>query len=191
MKVFIDLGACAGDSIKLFRAGKIVKRDDLSEFKVIGFEAAPWCRKPEIINKAVGTYDGKVKLAFNKSRRLASTIESDNSLFTNGIKPFHPKRPTPRPNNVQIREVEIIDFSKWLKDNFTKDDYIILKLDIEGTEFPILEKMIKDNTLELINEVFCEFHSFHLGEEYKLKEEFIKSKFKELGIKFIDWELYD
>jgi FkbM family methyltransferase len=55
-------------------------------------------------------------------------------------------------------KVDCVDFSYWLKQNFTKDDYIHLKLDIEGAEYQVLQKMIDDGSIDLISELVCEWH---------------------------------
>ena len=52
----------------------------------------------------------------------------------------------------------MIDFSRWLSANFSIRDYIIVKMDIEGAEYEVLEKMIRDGTLQMVNELYVEFH---------------------------------
>ena len=47
--------------------------------------------------------------------------------------------------------IPIIDLSLWIQENTYKDDYVILKLDVEGAEFDILRKMIKDGTFQWID----------------------------------------
>ena len=44
-----------------------------------------------------------------------------------------------------------IDLSDWIKKHTTKDDYVIFKLDVEGAEFGILDKMLKDKTFAWID----------------------------------------
>jgi len=60
-------------------------------------------------------------------------------------------------------QVEAFDFSRWLASNFTERDYVIIKMDIEGAEYEVLEKMIQDGTLQLVNELHVEFHQ-HMNE---------------------------
>lgn len=55
-------------------------------------------------------------------------------------------------------KVKSIDFSKWIKENIDPVDHVILVLDIEGAEYDVLEKMIKDDTSALIDELFVEYH---------------------------------
>ena len=54
--------------------------------------------------------------------------------------------------------VETVDFSIWVKNNLNKSDYIILKMDIEGAEYEVISKMIKDNSFSYINELWIEWH---------------------------------
>ncbi len=65
--------------------------------------------------------------------------------------------------------IQCFDFSKWLTDNFTKDDEIYLKMDIEGAEFEILKKMINDGSIRLITWLAVEFHDFIYKEFTPLK----------------------
>ena len=60
-------------------------------------------------------------------------------------------------------EVECIDFSYWLKNNFNNNDHIIVKMDIEGAEYDIIEKMLNDNTFEYINQLYIEWHNKKLN----------------------------
>ena len=55
-------------------------------------------------------------------------------------------------------QVDAIDFSAWLGHNFTEDDYVIIKMDIEGAEYSVLEKVIVDNNHHIIDELIVEFH---------------------------------
>jgi FkbM family methyltransferase len=54
--------------------------------------------------------------------------------------------------------VEAIDFSEWLRENFRAEDYVIVKMDIEGAEYDVLEKVVRDGSLCLIDELIVEFH---------------------------------
>lgn len=81
-------------------------------------------------------------------------------------KPLHAGRRVDSSSLVDTRAVDLdkdtmvpcIDFSQWLKREFTSDDFIHLKLDIEGAEYEVLQKMMADKTIELIKELVCEWH---------------------------------
>ena len=55
--------------------------------------------------------------------------------------------------------IECIDFSQWLANNFKKEDHITLSMDIEGSEYDVLNKMIEDDTISFINKLTIEFHA--------------------------------
>jgi len=55
--------------------------------------------------------------------------------------------------------IPCIDFSSFIKENFSKEDFILIKMVIEGSEYDLLEKMIEDGTIEFVNHLFVEWHS--------------------------------
>lgn len=63
-------------------------------------------------------------------------------------------------------EVDCVDFSEWIRNNIKPYYNLTLKLDIEGAEYKVLWKMIKDGTISFIKKLFVEFHTEHLGEEH-------------------------
>lgn len=62
--------------------------------------------------------------------------------------------------------VECFDFSNFILKNLNKEDFIVIKLDIEGAEYPVLEKMIKDDTLSYVNVLYVEWHNHMLTNKY-------------------------
>lgn len=51
-----------------------------------------------------------------------------------------------------------IDAVKFLKETVTKDDFVILKMDIENYEWDVLDAMERAGVMELIDEFFVELH---------------------------------
>ncbi|MFL6233066.1 MAG: FkbM family methyltransferase [Thermoanaerobaculia bacterium] len=54
--------------------------------------------------------------------------------------------------------VKCIDFSRWIRRNFSPRDHLVVKMDIEGAEYPVLEKMMAEGTIDYIAELIVEFH---------------------------------
>ena len=54
--------------------------------------------------------------------------------------------------------VQSIDFSRWVRKTFRRTDHLIVKMDIEGAEYPVLERMVADGTIDYIDELIIEFH---------------------------------
>jgi FkbM family methyltransferase len=63
-------------------------------------------------------------------------------------------------------KVRTIDLSRWLRKNTSMFDYVILKLDVEGAEYDVLENMIRDRTIRRINHLFVEWHWDKIGVPY-------------------------
>jgi FkbM family methyltransferase len=56
-------------------------------------------------------------------------------------------------------EVPSIDFAAWLRDNTRPDDFVVLKLDVEGAEYPIIDHLLKGDAAGRIDILFIEFHN--------------------------------
>jgi len=54
--------------------------------------------------------------------------------------------------------VPVIRLSDWIKDCFTKNDYLYIKMDIEGMEFLLVEDLIATGCLCIIKEMDIEWH---------------------------------
>jgi FkbM family methyltransferase len=57
--------------------------------------------------------------------------------------------------------VKCIDISKFLKQvcDEIRPDFVVVKMDVEGAEYTILDRMIEDKTIELIDILLIEFHA--------------------------------
>jgi len=150
-KVFLDCGGNIGQSIKRFKKSKRYDKD----FIIHSWEPVDCLSKfyrdqPDITfhNKAVWTYDGEITFFLDVSkgprRSLGSTI-------------FKEKK-SRRLNRKNPATVPCVDFGKWVKDNLSKEDFIILKVDIEGAEYEVLEKMIEDGSINYIDDLYIEWH---------------------------------
>lgn len=82
-------------------------------------------------------------------------------------------------------DVNCIDFSSFLKNNVNKEDYVLCKMDIEGAEYEVLGKLIDDNTINLIDEIYIEWHNHLLKENYNT-EMFIE-EIQKRNIKVVNW----
>lgn len=146
MKYFIDCGSYDGDSIEQFYNWyKLI--DDPTEYNIFAFEPNPTVMaraKERLTNKKVVFSDNAVWIE-NGTKEFSvydvgSTLMESKSTWDKGVK----------------IEVDTVDFSEWIK-NF-KGDYVVVKLDVEGAEFPILQKMIKDKTIDIPDLMLVEFH---------------------------------
>jgi len=162
-KVYIDCGSYKGGTIRSF----IKNREYDKDFIIYSFEALEaYAGKQEkvlknvismeninLIKKVVWIYDGEIDFYASGRRagRAGSILKNKKS----------------RRNRATV--LPCLDFSKWIIDNFNKDDYIILKMDIEGAEFEVLNKMIKDKSIEYINRLYLEKHTKRYDGEIDFK----------------------
>jgi len=154
MNVYIDLGAFRGLYVRRFRKSSMYK----AGCKMYAFECNSHVRNidygsdTKLIRSAAWIYDGE--LNFYISKKSPSVVQG-SSVYkekrTGNLDKEHPQK------------IPCIDFSKWIKDNFQKEDNIIIKMNIEGAEYDILEKMIADGTIDYINTLFCQFHWQRIG----------------------------
>lgn len=65
-----------------------------------------------------------------------------------------------RDNPITVR---CINFSRWMQDNLRSSDYVILKLDIEGAEYDVLQRMLDDGSISIVKKLYIEFHQKKIG----------------------------
>ncbi len=159
----IDCGGWKGDSVDKLRK-------KFGDYYVYTFEANPDFKKyykfenHKLINKAVWIYNGEVDFYLESREGVGSSI----------IK---------KSNTDRKIKVPCLDFSKWIINTFKKEDNIILKMDIEGAEYKVLGKMIKDGSIDYIDKLLVEFHSQKYPETATQKEKELL-----LGLKIETWD---
>jgi FkbM family methyltransferase len=144
--VFIDGGAHIGETVLAFEKSTLFSKH---AWQVVSFEPNPGL-VPQIPNRpwatvreeAIWTHDGELEFQFSDQETLGGSVVDSVVKF-------------PVMKNVKVHS---IDFGQWLKKNFNKTDVVYVKFDIEGAEYPVLEQMLKDGTMELVDRFYIEFH---------------------------------
>ncbi|MEM9400230.1 MAG: FkbM family methyltransferase [Verrucomicrobiota bacterium] len=155
-KIFIDCGA---NTFKVTR--EYMKKLPLFEF--YAFEAQPELkdevhkvlkempgRKLTFLNQAVWTKNETVH--FFLATKWGPNFKGGSTLMN------HHEKNSSQVDYENPIPVEAIDFSAWLMQNFSKEDFITIKMDIEGAEYAVLEKMLEDKSMDLVDEFLIEFH---------------------------------
>ncbi len=191
MKYYIDLGAYEGKSIEW-------SLNEYSDFNLfIGFEPIPIFYK-RIKNKF--KEENRVKMhksaaSSKDKRRVRFYVNNPKNSFADKIGKGSTLLNNKNTGNIDKNKfihVETIDFAKYIIDNFNKDDYIVLKIDIEGEEYNLLEHMVETGAIFYINKIYCEWHyhkmmkkerkDYHeVKMEYQKRHRKIIKKLKELG----------
>lgn len=150
-KVYLDCGTWVGDSIVGFK--KYFRGSD--SYDIYAFECEPRLYelltrlsteyKFEFINKAVWINDLGIDLYPGvEDMTQSSSVLIEKKKFIDKDKPIH---------------VQTIDFSQWILDTFKQNDYIVCKMNIEGAEYDVLEKMIQDKSLQYIDKLYVAWHN--------------------------------
>ena len=177
--VFIDCGAYNGNSVR-----KFIENNNYEGFLFYCFEPNKTFKKDILklrenvslcyLDKACWINNRKRKLRIGlKANNVSSTLMQDKKIK----------------GKVKLRSIECIDFSLWLKETFEpkeSNDFIVLKMNIEGAEYPVLEKMIEDDAIKLIDEFYINWHWVKMEE---ITEERHNKLFK--AIKHKPWNCYN
>lgn len=153
-KVFVDCGTNLGIVLNRF-IHELPDHDfyafepnqDLIPFIHQQVEQAPHSPRVEISHSAVWTHDGTIDLFLGHH-------ESSTVMPGKRVPPMYDQQidyssPVPVPAT---------DFSSWLRRTVTADDHVVVKMDIEGAEYPVLTKLLTDGTINLISVLYIEWH---------------------------------
>ena len=180
MIVFIDCGAHCGESI--LRA----KRQFGINAKIISFEPVPYFAKEiqkiwkdddsvDIVNAAVWIEDNINEL------QISTAITDGSSLL---------KEPAKEGQGEYLSiQVNTFDFSNFLKQFKERNFKLIVKFDIEGAEYHVLNKMIEEGTIHYVDEFWGEWHEAKTDDQKKYRKE-VFSYLKENNIAVREWEEY-
>lgn len=136
-RIFLDCGQFDGVAIRQYcvdDSWKIYSFEPETQPDVNLADLPPY----ELIEKAVWTKDGKVKFSLDPNKQASHITGIAGTDFENTI------------------SVPSIDFSKFVANLPAAE--IICSMDIEGAEFPVLRKMIKEGTITRIKALDVEFH---------------------------------
>ena len=178
-RLFIDCGGYDGCSSIKF----LLKNPD---FDCISFEPNEvlWEFYENIptllIKKAVSDFDGDVTFIIDPVDADGSSIIKEKKIDFHG---------TVDNADCPERKVPCVDLSNFILDKSKEYSEIILKLDVEGAEYLVLKKMIRDKTIDLVSKIYAEFHWQKMNldkNEHDIIYDQISSK-----IKVYDWDAQD
>lgn len=189
MKIFLDCGSNIGQEFERQPFYDMVNQDWI----IHCFEPNPLAN--EIVRQKYGkrflihecavwnedcTRELNVEFCPHENKNVGG---ASNVLQETFVKPFW----IAPENMVYTVPVQCIDFSKWMTENVDKDDHIIVKMDIEGSEYYVLDKMLKDGTIKLVDLLYVEWHEHMLTARtldliYAVKAELVAA-----GTAVIEW----
>jgi FkbM family methyltransferase len=192
--LFLDCGSNVGQGFEFFRR---YYPNNLYDY--ILFEPNPYCFRVlndkysglesegvHLKNVAVGVENTEVDFYGLEDEKGGlysvggSTLQEHNSKI-------HEKS-----NHASLR-VPSIHFPDFLVDVLQRNDYsyVILKLDIEGGEYLVLESLVKANLISRFETIYVEFHSQYMNEKfrkiYSAKEKKFMQAAKDIETRVVKW----
>ena len=55
-------------------------------------------------------------------------------------------------------QVPLLNFSRWLQQNVVAEDFVVVKMDIEGSEYEVLPSLLRSRAVTLVDELLLEVH---------------------------------
>lgn len=168
--IFIDCGAYKGKALSW-------ARKKYNDRKLYAFECNPHLSRINygddvtIIKKAIWTKDGNLRFYLNTKNPLieGNTVYKDK--ITGNIDSLHPIT------------VPCIDFSKWISSIATESDFVVVKMNVEGSEYDVLEHCIKNGTIKLIKELHIQWHYKKIPCLFKRHQELVEKLSKISSLK--------
>lgn len=157
-KIFLDCGRFDGVAIKQYCV------DDSWDIYSFDVDPQPNLDLPEhtFIEKAVWIRDEELTVSLDP-RKQASHIKGVAGT-----------------EYEQTKTVQAIDFSWFVHE--LPEATIVCSMDIEGSEFPVLRKMIKNGTLQCISVLDIEFHHRLMNDEDTESARKLIQEISELGV---------
>jgi FkbM family methyltransferase len=185
--ILIDCGAHLGQTIDCFKLSNAYKN---KKWEIYSFEAITDLSKiifkkhPDIniINKAVWINDGTINFFQTKIKK--NYIKNENLLHGQGSSLMVEKKSGDLDIENPIN-IECIDLSNWIKTNFSINDNIWLKIDIEGAEYEVLKNLIDTNIITYIKKLFIEFHYEKINLDINIHNE-LKFNLKKYNLNLIE-----
>ena len=174
-KVFIDIGGHLGESVLKFYQ----EVDDAAEYQIFSFEPLPDAftqltqnthrlKNCQLLNLAVGAEDSIVELF------------PGHSHFGEGST-LLPGKKTGAVEYTQPIKVEMVDFCRWFGENTYPTDQIVVKINIEGGEYPLVIQMLEHKLLDKISVLYVQWHAdkFESPETYRFVEDRLEKEAKD------------
>lgn len=151
-KLYLDLGANNGLTVRAF-----LESDP--DFSVVAFEPNPELARSlrsvyaspgdnvHIMEYAVWIADGVTRFFLGSDSDQSSTVLEGKAQTKRWRVDYS--------NSITV---QTIDFDRWLRENISEQDYVIAKMDIEGAEYKVLQRMMLSGSLKLLDEIRVEWH---------------------------------
>ena len=185
--IYIDCGANLGQGFERLKSVY-----DLSEYEIYMFDIIPTACKfleqtyphAKIINKGIWsrneTRDIKIE---NATLKGVSGVGYESNVLQDTYKISN----SGLHHSWNVIKINCIDFSMFLSE-FSVEDEIFVKMDIEGAEYEVMDRLIETGTLKYIKNLNIEWHPDSRNDKPK-DIEYYNEEFRKHNIKLINQPL--
>lgn len=191
--LFIDCGGNLGQGLAFF--SRFYSPD---KFNYIVVEPNPYCHETlrkniskrihesqfQIIEKAASTQNGTC-LLYGLSPAEGGALSQGASIESQHNVRYY------NPDSKSALEVCTFSLSELIHSCKLLYDIIVIKIDVEGAEYAIMNHLLEMNTAQLVSQFYIEFHSEdvanNLRPELKDSEVTIIKRLSALGVGFMKW----
>ncbi|RWR78960.1 Methyltransferase FkbM [Cinnamomum micranthum f. kanehirae] len=154
--VYIDVGARSyGSSIGSWFRKQYPKQN--RTFEIYAIEADQAFHEEYSKKKGVNLLP---YAAWTRNETLSFEINQDpwgkEGKGARGMGRIRPSRSSD--SSSDVNSIVGFDFADWLKNTVSKKDFVVMKMDVEGTEFELIPRMFETGAICLIDELFLECH---------------------------------
>jgi len=152
--IFLDLGANVGKVTE-----KLLEIDNIT--KIYCFE--PVIENFKILERKFGKND-KIKLenkiVWNQKGKVNFSVGSKNCHTNSKITKIINERNYDKRKYIKQYEIDCIDIYDFIESlNINNEEqYLVIKMDIEGAEYEVLPRMIEKNSIQKVDILLVEFH---------------------------------
>lgn len=175
--IFIDCGAHLGESVDFF----LKRFSQADSFQIHSFECNPSSiehfKKRHNLKANVKLYEKAVWVneeGLDFYLGLSDGCSAIKEKITGNLDKQNPIR------------VESISLSKFIKENFLSVDNIILKMDIEGAEYAVLNDLCDTGAIKYVKSLFGEWHHHKIGMS-KFDHDLVVRRLEENNLRMRDW----
>lgn len=181
--LFLDIGSNLGQGLENF---KNIYGDSFDYYL---YEPNPYC-----VNVLYQKYEHLTNVRIfnvavsNKNTTSTFYFDTDFSLGGSIIQKHNDGYLLENIENINVNTLDILQLLNQLPKQYTK---FILKLDVESSEYDILESLMSSNQIFKFSKIYCEFHTQYMKPEtklqYQLREDDILKFIQINNIPFENW----
>ncbi len=147
--------------------------------------------RDEYLEEFMTMHDSKVKSGdlIAPHQNTGKAIDGSSTFFSKRNKKFLQSKGNILQKNIDFsykEQVTTINFSSFILDEIPKNTEIIIKMDIEGAEFRVLNSLIRSGAIKRISKLYIEWHSYHYL-TLKLAKIYIKTRLKFFSVQVNEW----